>query len=925
MVLKDAVKTQGTYYRTRTGSKIRELVFELVAIKTVVGASSTILTTLQGSEAPDELNIERSYLYINSLGGDDTISGVTAVEKLNLDSGADNDRIIFNAEILNSELNLGVGNDEIIIQDFTGTIRGGLGKDSITGRYNRTARNSLIRGEAGNDELNFFNVLNSIINVNSDDDYIAITGAATNSQLYGGRQKDTITVTQATNSLIRGDANADKITIIDNIRETLINGNADDDHIIINSDEVSFSTVYGGQGDDKIDIASDAIYVSGGKGNDDIDLTSSKKHTIYGGTGDDAIDSNSTIALFINAGADEDSITLTGIAANSGIHSIDGGAGDDLIVGTAGKELIDGGTEDKGEDTIDAAGGDDTIYGRAGNDVIKLSSQGNALVHAGSGDDLIEVVLSQLTYNTTIKGESGSDTIAVVGTSADFNMLENNDIAARAFNSISTIETLAFGTPATSYTIAGTKTISLSSKVQLTGIKTIDASYASGLNDDVLVVNASQFTSAADLSFVGSDDKDVNIDFIGGSGNDTLTTGKINEDAGDTLTGGYGEDTFNIIASDNTAVITDLGTGGSDTLLVSDSAKGVVATVKEDYRAPATTSNRKSFADVVLNARNGVEIDMIDATGLFGYVINGGTSSSTLQGSNFGDSISGNSAVDRLYGNKGNDTIEGGGGADIINAGGGVGVIKDAGNGADIITHDVGSALIVYNTGVDTVILKASRAGVYVAVNVAGVRSVDASTSNAAVTLDGRGAGENTVTYTGGSGDDSIFGAALGDLLTGNDGNDTFTGGLSADIINVGNGSNTVVFTGGITADVISGYTADDVGSFDLSKLEMDDAVEENETLDFVTGSNISVSPGQTISMQTIDGAITLAPETNVLYYTQTSVSNAAALETNLKLMVVSSRQTARFQKMTHLLCNIRIQIRIHLHTPLLTSKILMS
>ena len=203
--------------------------------------------------------------------------------------------------------------------------------------------------------------------------------------------------------MIRGDANADKITIIDNIRETLINGNADDDHIIINSDEVSFSTVYGGQGDDKIDIASDAIYVSGGKGNDDIDLTSSKKHTIYGGTGDDAIDSNSTIALFINAGADEDSITLTGIAANSGIHSIDGGAGDDLIVGTAGKELIDGGTEDKGEDTIDAAGGDDTIYGRAGNDVIKLSSQGNALVHAGSGDDLIEVVLSQLTYNTPSK------------------------------------------------------------------------------------------------------------------------------------------------------------------------------------------------------------------------------------------------------------------------------------------------------------------------------------------------------------------------------------------------------------------------------------------------------------------------------------------------------------------------------------------
>ena len=63
----------------------------------------------------------------------------------------------------------------------------------------------------------------------------------------------------------------------------------------------------------------------------------------------------------------------------------------------------------------------------------------------------------------------------------------------------------------------------------------------------------------------------------------------------------------------------------------------------------------------------------------------------------------------------------------------------------------------------------------------------------------------------------------------------------------------------------------------------MDDAVEENETLDFVTGSNISVSPGHTISMQTIDGPITLAPETNVLYYAQTTVSNAAALEIMLE------------------------------------------
>ena len=47
-------------------------------------------------------------------------------------------------------------------------------------------------------------------------------------------------------------------------------------------------------------------------------------------------------------------------------------AGGDNITGTRGEDLIDGGTEDNGNDTLISRGGDDTIYGRAGNDVINL-------------------------------------------------------------------------------------------------------------------------------------------------------------------------------------------------------------------------------------------------------------------------------------------------------------------------------------------------------------------------------------------------------------------------------------------------------------------------------------------------------------------------------------------------------------------------
>ena len=96
-----------------------------MAIRTILGASSTDLSTLQGSAAHDQFNVESSNLYIQGLKGDDTISGNSAVEQLIIDSGADDDWLIFNAEILASSFNLGIGNDQVEIRDFSGTIPGG--------------------------------------------------------------------------------------------------------------------------------------------------------------------------------------------------------------------------------------------------------------------------------------------------------------------------------------------------------------------------------------------------------------------------------------------------------------------------------------------------------------------------------------------------------------------------------------------------------------------------------------------------------------------------------------------------------------------------------------------------------------------------------------------------------------------------------
>ena len=70
---------------------------------------------------------------------------------------------------------------------------------------------------------------------------------------------------------------------------------------------------------------------------------------------------------------------------------------------------------------------------------------------------------------------------------------------------------------------------------------------------------------------MGSNDKDVNVN-LPRPGNDTFTTGKITEDAGDSLTGGPGR-YFQHYLTNQDAEVLDLGVGGSDVLIVSATAK----------------------------------------------------------------------------------------------------------------------------------------------------------------------------------------------------------------------------------------------------------------------------------------------------------------------------------------------------------------
>jgi Ca2+-binding RTX toxin-like protein len=150
---------------------------------------------------------------------------------------------------------------------------------------------------------------------------------------------------------------------------------------------VSFVTVLGYSGDDRIDLGALTIpsVIVGGAGNGTINATNASD-LIFGGPGNDWV------------------------GANRGDDAVYGGSGDDVIFthegrdtiyGAAGNDRLEGGD---GDDFIFAGAGNDLAYGMAGNDVIFLGA-GDDQGFGGDGNDLL---LGEA-GNDALYGEAGAD------------------------------------------------------------------------------------------------------------------------------------------------------------------------------------------------------------------------------------------------------------------------------------------------------------------------------------------------------------------------------------------------------------------------------------------------------------------------------------------------------------------------------------
>lgn len=240
------------------------------------------------------------------------------------------------------------GNDTITLNEANGALPrallfGGAGNDVLTGG---SAADQLF-GQAGNDTL---------------------LGKGGNDFLFGGADNDTLT---------GGDA------------DDQVFGESGNDRMIWNpGDDTDLNE--GGAGVDTVEV-------NGGNGTEQFTTTANGTRVRFDrlNPAPFSIDIGTSENLVVNMNGGDDSFSATGNLAALIKLTVDGGTGNDTILGSNGIDLLLGGD---GDDFIDGQQGSDTIFMGAGNDVFQWDP--------GDGSDVVE-------------GQDGSDTMLFNGSAGN--------------------------------------------------------------------------------------------------------------------------------------------------------------------------------------------------------------------------------------------------------------------------------------------------------------------------------------------------------------------------------------------------------------------------------------------------------------------------------------------------------------------------
>jgi Ca2+-binding RTX toxin-like protein len=325
---------------------------------------------LQGWSGDDLFDVSSSHpsFLIDGGAGNDTIVGGDASDRLLGNFG--DDSIVG-----------GAGNDWIYDKQGINTIHGGDGNDSITAAQNA----GLITGDAGNDE---FDVLQRnrgdgnetlVLDGGAGNDDFKFRGAVGNMHISGGEGRDTLTLQSDSNFALAQLDGIEKLRLLDGARLTIA-ADALNQFQSVDADVVNIrlsscgSFIWHARGHGY-------GYITGSTQDDHMDLSGSRMHwQINGGDGNDRV--------------------IGGI----GINILDGGNGDDGLSGYGREDHLTGSS---GNDTIRGYGKDDTLEGGIGNDAIYGYGH-KATLNGDDGDDTL-VAMYGLDY---MHGGDGNDTFA---------------------------------------------------------------------------------------------------------------------------------------------------------------------------------------------------------------------------------------------------------------------------------------------------------------------------------------------------------------------------------------------------------------------------------------------------------------------------------------------------------------------------------
>ncbi len=649
-----------------------------------------------------------------------------------------------------------------------------------------------LSGLGGNDTLSGNSGNDTILGGTGDD---LLAGGGGNDVLDGGDDRDTasyrtasagVTVSLAVaTAQVTGGAGTDTLTAIENLIGSDFNDKLTGDS--------GSNLIEGGAGDDSLDggAGADTLSYVGAGGSITLTLASTLAQNT-GGAGTD------TVKNFENIEGSAFGDVLTG---NSNANLIDGGAGDDVLDGNAGTDTVSyatagaavtvslalqGAVQNTGGGGLDTLFNFENLTGSAFGDTL-AGNAGTNIIDGGDGVDTVSYAAASAGIRVGLGIATGQNTVG-----AGNDTLRNiENISGSVFN-----DTLSGD--------AGDNTLDGSD-----GIDTVTyARAASGVTVSLALQGSNQATIGNGIDWLAG------FENLTGSAFDDTLSG----DAGDNaLDGGLGLDTLSYAAASAAVAVSLALTTAQNTI-------------------GAGTDTIKGFERLTGSAFD----DILTGSSAANIII-GGDGNDSLDGGSGDDDLDGEGGDDVLVGGTGNDILRGGIGSDTASYATSLGVTVDlsligaqntVGAGFDQLI-DIENLLGSIRS--DTL---GGDAGANILDGNAGTDTVSYATAGAAVTvsLALQGAAQNT----GGGGLDTLLNF---ENLTGSAFDDSLAGNAGTNIIDGGDGVDTVSYaaaTSGVTVSLALtvAQNTTGAGSDTLRNIENITGSAFNDTLSGDAGNN---------------------------------------------------------------------------------------